>query len=118
MLTLYGIPNCDTVKQARTRLESEGVAYRFHNFRKDGVDAHMLSDMLAALGSDKLLNKRGTTWRKLTPPQQASALEDGGLALMLAEPAIIKRPVWERDGEYRLGFQANEEDAIVAWAKA
>ena len=118
MLTLYGIPNCDTVKKALSRLETEGVAYSFHNFRKDGIDAHMLGAMLASLGSDMLLNKRGTTWRKLTPQQQASALEDGGLALMLAEPALIKRPVWEKDGAYRLGFQAGEQDALVALAKA
>ena len=85
MVTLYGIPNCDTVKKARAWLTARGVMHTFHDFKKAGVPADRLPAWIKATGLDKLLNRQGTTWRKLEPATQAgAAYEAGALALMLA----------------------------------
>lgn len=107
-LTLYGIPNCDTVKKARAWLADQGVAYQFHDFKKAGVPAERLDDWMRAVGRDKLLNRQGTTWRKLPPDAQLHAgNEQGARALMLEQPSVIRRPVvdWP-DGEVTVGFHA------------
>ncbi|WP_036594200.1 ArsC family reductase [Ottowia thiooxydans] len=95
-LTLYGIPNCDTVKKSRTWLAAHDVTHRFHDFKKDGVPPAQLQRWIQAVGWEKLLNRQGTTWRKLTPAEQA-AIHDAKSAatLMLAQPSVIKRPVVE-----------------------
>lgn len=93
-LTLYGIPNCDTVKKARTWLQAQGVAVVFHDFKKQGVPAAELATWTAALGWEKLINRQGTTWRKLPPEQQAAVCDTASAqALALAQPSVIKRPV-------------------------
>ena len=93
-ITLHDIPNCDTVKKARTWFESNGVAYTFHDFKKQGVTDSMLRSWIASVGWEKLVNKQGTTWRKLPPEQQATVIDaDGAVALMMAQPSVIKRPV-------------------------
>src|SRR5687768_3488685 len=98
-ITVYGIPNCDTVKKARAWLDTHGVAYRFHDFRKDGVPAQRLGAWSQALGWEKLVNRQGTTWRKLEPAQQAAVHDAASAqALMLAQPSVIKRPVVEWPG--------------------
>lgn len=117
MITLYGIKNCDTVKKARKWLEAEGVAHRFHDFRKDGLDADMIERFEASLGWEALLNTRGTTWRKLDEADKLDVNAEKAKALMLAHDAIIKRPVWEKGGEFRLGFAAKDQDNMKAWAK-
>lgn len=117
MITLYGIKNCDTVKKARKWLEAEGVAHTFHDFRKDGLDAAMMERFEAALGWEALLNTRGTTWRKLADEDKAGVDATKAKALMVVHDAIIKRPVWERAGDYRLGFAPKDQDAIKAWVK-
>ncbi|WP_027017189.1 ArsC family reductase [Comamonas composti] len=93
-ITVYGIPNCDTVKKARAWLTEQGLAYEFHDFKKQGVPADQLPLWLAAAGLDVLLNRKGTTWRKLDAETQASAQsEAGAVALMQEQPSVIKRPV-------------------------
>lgn len=105
MTTLYGISNCDTVRKARKWLESNGIEYQFHDFRKDGLTAASVEQWCAALGADKVLNKRGTTWRQLPAEQQAAAADPAQLvALLTAQPTLIKRPLLARDGSFAVGF--------------
>jgi Spx/MgsR family transcriptional regulator len=105
-ITLYGITNCDTVKKARNWLAAAGVDHHFHDFRKDGVPPGHLDRWIQAAGWEKLLNRQGTTWRKLdTAAQSQAGNEAGARALMLAQPSIIKRPVVEwPDGSVTVGF--------------
>lgn len=118
MITLYGIKNCDTVKKARKWLEEAGVEHRFHDFRKDGFDAALVASLEAGLGYEALVNTRGTTWRKLDDADKADLNAEKAKALMLAHDAIIKRPVWEKGGDYRLGFAPKDQNEIKAWAQA
>ena len=104
MTVLYGIKNCDTVKKARAWLESHGVDYRFHDFRVDGLEETQLRAWARAVGWETLLNRRGTTWRKLPEPERADLTEARALALMLREPTLIKRPVVEHDNQCLVGF--------------
>ena len=110
-IILYGIPNCDTVKKARAWLAGQGLAYQFHDFKKQGVPVERLSAWMAAVGWDKLLNRQGTTWRKLDAATQAAVHDaPSARALMLEQPSIIKRPVveWRQGGTLRVtvGFDA------------
>ncbi|GKT26225.1 ArsC family reductase [Acidovorax sp. SUPP3334] len=107
---LYGIPNCDTVKKARAWLSGQGIEYQFHDFKKQGVPPERLSRWSDAVGWEKLLNRQGTTWRKLDPDTQATVRDATSAAqVMLAQPSVIKRPVVEwRDASITVGF--NEAD--------
>lgn len=107
-ITLYGIANCDTVKKARAWLTTQGVDHAFHDFKKQGVPPDHLDRWLAAAGWEKLLNRQGTTWRKLDPAVQAGAGDAAGArALMLAQSSVIKRPVVEwASGAVTVGFAA------------
>ena len=107
-ITLYGIPNCDTVKKARAWLSGQGVEHAFHDFRKQGVPPRHLDQWLRAAGWEKLLNRQGTTWRKLDENIQLQAgNEAGARALMLSQPSVNKRPVVEwADGQVTVGFDA------------
>lgn len=107
-LTLYGIPNCDTVKKARRWLDDHGVAYRFHDFRKDGLDPAKLQGWIDALGWDKLLNRSGTTFRKLPDAAKEGLDAAAAKALMLDQPAMIRRPVVEAAGGLSVGFSADD----------
>lgn len=112
-MKLYGIPNCTTVKKARAWLAAHGHDVAFHDFRKDGVDAAWLHDVIRATGWQALLNTRGTTWRKLADADKAAAdNEAGAIALMLAQPSVIKRPVLERAGRYHVGFSEDQYHAF------
>lgn len=107
--TLYGIPNCDTVKKARTWLTDHGVAYVFHDFKKQGVPTEWLPQWLAAVGWQTLVNRKGTTWRKLDEATREAVTDDGSaITLMLAHPSVIKRPVvhWHND-HISVGFDAD-----------
>ncbi len=108
MTTLYGIPNCDTVKKARAWLSAQGLAYQFHDFKKQGVPLDLIDGWIAQLGWEALLNRQGTTWRKL-PDDAKAAVHDAASAkaLMLAQPSAIKRPVvqWPA-GLLTVGFKA------------
>lgn len=107
-ITVFGIPNCDTVKKARTWLTEHGQEFVFHDFKKLGVPADQLPQWLAAVSWEKLVNRKGTTWRQLDAATQAAVQDDASAsALMLAHPSVIKRPVvvW-RDGGVSVGFDA------------
>ena len=108
--TLYGIPNCDTVKKARAWLGEHGVEHHFHDFKKAGVPADRLQAWLAAAGWERLLNRQGTTWRKLDDATRAAVTgTDSAAALMQAQPSVIKRPVVEwGDGAVTVGFDATD----------
>ena len=106
MITLYGIPNCDTVKKARAWLDEQGVAYTFHDFKKQGVDAAMLRGWLRHVPLATLLNRKGTTWRALSDADKARAEDEAGaIALMQQSPSLIKRPVLARNGKLTVGFK-------------
>lgn len=99
-MKLYGIPNCNTVKKARTALEQHNTAYEFHDFKKHGVNEAMIAGWLKQVGWQKLLKKTGPTWGKLPPEVKASIDNDAAaLKLMLEQPNVIKRPVLERNGK-------------------
>ena len=118
-IVVYGIPNCDTVKKARTWLSEQGHAHRFHDFKKDGIDAARLETWLAQVPLETLLNRRGTTWRGLSDGQKAAAEQvAGAIALMRERPSLIKRPVLELNGQVRaVGFDATDYTAKLARAK-
>ena len=107
---LYGIPNCDTVKKARAWLDEHAVGTRFHDFKKAGVPADRLQAWLASAGWERLLNRQGTTWRKLDDATRAGVTEAASAAaLMQAQPSVIKRPVVEwADGTVTVGFDASD----------
>jgi arsenate reductase len=110
---LYGIPNCDTVKKARTWLETHGVAYTFHDLKKQGVDEAMLRGWLAHVPLTTLLNRKGTTWRALPDADKASAgQEAGAIALMQRSPSLIKRPVLSHKGSVSVGFSPDNYASI------
>lgn len=109
-MKLYGITNCTTVKKARAWLDSHGVDYEFHDFKKQGVAASMLSGWLKQVGWQKLLKKTGPTWGQLPDAVKASIKDEASaMALMLAKPNVIKRPVLERKGKV-LATGFNETD--------
>ena len=105
MRTLYGIPNCDTVKKARAWLGDAGIAYDFHDYKKAGIDEGRLRRWAAEAGWEKLLNRSGTTFRKLPEAERQGLDADKAVALMLAQPSMIKRPVLDRDGALTAGFK-------------
>jgi Spx/MgsR family transcriptional regulator len=104
-ITLYGIPNCDTVKKARAWLTQHGVAYRFHDFKKDGVSGAQLDRWIEELGWEKLVNRQGTTWRKLDPAVQSGVTDaKSARQVMLENVSVIKRPVVEWGARSTVGF--------------
>jgi len=108
MITLFGIPNCDTVKKARTWLTDQGFDFAFHDFKRQGVPADLLPTWLDAVGWQALVNRKGTTWRRLDDATRDAVVDDAtATALMLANPSVIKRPVvvWG-GGKVTVGFDA------------
>jgi arsenate reductase (glutaredoxin) len=106
--TLYGIPNCDTVKKARAWLAEQGVAYTFHDFKKHGVSAALLDDWMQTVSWDKLINRAGTTFKQLSDADKAAVVDAASAkALVLVHTSAIKRPVvrWA-DGALTIGFDA------------
>ena len=111
-IQLYGIPNCDTVKKARKWLDAQSIDYDFHDYKKEGADPARLASWSDAVGWEVLLNKRGTTFRKLDDEAKADIDREKAIALMAEHPSMIKRPVVEHAGGILVGFK--EED----WAAA
>jgi len=111
----YGITNCDTVKKARTWLDAKGTEYEFHDFKKEGADQDRVRGWVEAVGWEKLLNRRGTTFRSLEPAQQENLDAEKAIRLMVARPTVIKRPVVECGeacgGGVLVGFDAAEWEA-------
>lgn len=108
MTTLYGIPNCDTVKKARVRLAGRGVDYTFHDYKKAGVDEAALDRWIARVGWEPLLNRAGTTFRKLSDADRADIDAAKARALMIAHPSLIKRPVVESGDTLLVGLKPAE----------
>jgi Spx/MgsR family transcriptional regulator len=104
MIVLYGIPNCDTVKKSRAWLAGRGIDYAFHDFKKAGLDDALLRGWAAELGWEPLLNRKGTTWRKLAESEREGVDAESAIRLMLGQPSLVKRPVLDRDGALHLGF--------------
>ncbi|HIV77965.1 ArsC family reductase [uncultured Sphingomonas sp.] len=104
-ITLYGIPNCDTMKKARVWLDQRGVEYRFHNYKIEGIDEATLRRWVDQVGWERLLNRAGTTFRKLDETDRQDIDADKAIRLMQAQPSLIKRPVLDRDGTLTAGFK-------------
>ena len=110
---LYGIPNCDTVKKARTWLDAQGKDYTFHDYKKEGADPERIAGWIAAAGLDLVVNRKGTTYRALSEDDKARAADAATApALLAANPSVIKRPIVEHAGGILVGFKADE------WAAA
>jgi Spx/MgsR family transcriptional regulator len=113
-VAIYGIPNCDTVKKARKWLDSQGVAYDFHDYKKEGADPVKLTEWVAQAGWEKVLNRAGTTYRKLPEDDKADLDADKAVKVMEANPSCIKRPVVEYPGGLLVGFKDAEwQDALL-----
>ncbi|UXY17084.1 ArsC family reductase [Chitiniphilus purpureus] len=113
-MKLYGIPNCDTVKKARAWLAEAGLEYAWHDYKKQGVDRALLQGWIGQRGWEVLVNKSGTTWRKLDDDSKAAVHDaESAIALMLSQPSVIKRPVLEHDGKILVGFNPNDYAAFL-----
>lgn len=112
MITVYGIPNCDTVKRARAWLTDRGIAHHFHDFRKDGIDEKTIKAWLSEVGADVLINRQGTTWRKLSPAEQKMADGAAAAGLLTASPSLIKRPVFDLGDRRIVGFSAAQQQQL------
>ncbi|MCD7108732.1 ArsC family reductase [Rhizobium sp. DKSPLA3] len=110
--TLYGIRNCDTMKKARTWLDGHAVDYRFHDYKSDGIDRAHLSGWCSVLGWETVLNRAGTTFRKLPDADRQDLDAEKAIALMLANPSMIKRPILDRDGALTAGFRPEVYDTL------
>jgi len=110
--TLYGIPNCDTVKKARVWLDARGLAYRFHDYKKAGVDPDLLRGWVERLGWEAVLNRAGTTFRKLPEAEKAGLEAERAVALMLAQPSMIKRPMLVAGDTLEAGFKPERYAAM------
>jgi len=110
-VTIYGIKNCDTMKKARTWLDTHGVAYVFHDYKVEGIDRARLESWVHEVGWEVLLNRAGTTFRKLSDADKEGLTESKAIALMLAHPSAIKRPVLEGTGPLIVGFKPAEYEA-------
>jgi arsenate reductase len=104
-ITIYGIRNCDTMKKARAWLDSHGVAYGFHDYKSEGIDRARLVKWAKEVGWETLLNRAGTTFRKLDDADKNELTETRAIALMLAQPSMIKRPVLDLGGKLLVGFK-------------
>lgn len=115
--TLYGIRNCDTMKKARAWLDSRGVDYEFHDYKSAGVDRKTLERWCKELGWEVLLNRAGTTFRKLTDADKQGLDADKAKVLMLAHPSLIKRPVLDHNGHLLAGFKPDLYQHALRLAK-
>lgn len=113
-VTVYGIPNCDTVKKARKWLDEKGVSYAFHDYKKLGAKAEQLARWVDEAGWEKVLNRAGTTFRKLPEADREGLDGAKAVALMAAHPSCIKRPVVEHPGGLLVGFDADRWEAALA----
>jgi arsenate reductase len=113
MLKVYGIPNCDTVKKATVWLKNKRVAYEFHDYKKLGISEAKLEEWLTQVPYDKLINRAGTTFKKLTDEEKAKITDNASaISLMLEKTSVIKRPIVESDKILAMGFKAEEYDEV------
>ena len=104
-ITIYGVKNCDTMKKARAWLDRKGVTYAFHDYKAEGIDRAHLDRWIDHAGWETVLNRAGTTFKKLDDADKADLDREKAIALMLAQPSMIKRPVLEADGKLIVGFK-------------
>ena len=109
---LYGIPNCDTIKKAKKWLADNNIAYEFHDYRKDGIEADFLANAEAELGWEAMLNKRGTTFRQLSDEDKSDIDREKALKLLLLHPAMVKRPILFHYNAYHIGFKPAQYEEI------
>lgn len=112
-IVVYGIPNCDTVKKARKYLEARGLDHVFHDFKKEGADPEQLARWIEAKGVDTVLNRRGTTFRKLAEADKADIDAAKAVTLLQSHPSMVKRPVVEHANGLLIGFKEGEWDAVL-----
>jgi arsenate reductase (glutaredoxin) len=112
-ITLYGIPNCDTVKKARVWLDGQGIAYAFHDYKKAGADPAKLAEWCDTAGWETILNRAGTTFKKLPDADKADLTQAKAIALMVGQPSMIKRPVVEHPGGLLVGFKPDDWAAVL-----
>ena len=113
MLKIYGIPNCDTVKKATVWLKNKGIAYEFHDYKKLGISEAKLEEWLTQVPRNKLTNRAGTTFKKLTDEEKAKITDNASaIALMLEKTSVIKRPIVESDKILAMGFKSEEYEVI------
>ena len=112
MIVVYGIKNCDTMKKARTWLDKHKVEYSFHDYKKVGIDRARLEKWVKASGWEVLLNRAGTTFKKLPDQDKEGITEKKAIALMLAQPSMIKRPVVEKGAKLLVGFKPEEYEKV------
>ena len=112
-ITIYGIRNCDTIKKARAWLDAQGIENRFHDYKSEGIDRDRVEKWCRKLGWEKLLNRAGTTFRKLPDADKNNVDERKAIALMLAQPSMIKRPVLDAGGILLAGFDAASYKSAV-----
>jgi len=115
-MKLYGIPNCNTVKKARTWLDEHGIAYEFHDFKKLGIDEATLKNWLSQTNWEKLVNRAGMTWRGLSEPEKAAVTDsNSAIRLMIEKTSVIKRPVLVKNGKIlNLGFDEDSYGKLFA----
>lgn len=116
MITVYGLRNCDTCRRAMKWLAAQGIEARLHDLRADGLEPERLRTWIAAFGTESLLNRRGTTWRGLPEAEREDIDDRKATALMQRYPALIKRPVFDLGGRYRIGFDEAAKQAILGAA--
>lgn len=109
---IYGIKNCDTMKKARSWLEAHGIDAAFHDYKTQGVDRAHLEAWCEAVGWETVLNRAGTTFKKLDDARKADLTKEKAIGLMLEQPSMIKRPVLENDGEITVGFKPDTYASI------
>ena len=112
-IVLYGIANCDTIKKARRWLEASGIDYRFHDYRKHGLEPALLQQLVNGLGWEVMLNRRGTTWRNLPQSVRDGIDETGAMREMQANPALIKRPILALNDRLHVGFNEQQYAEIL-----
>ena len=117
-IALYGIKACDTMKKARVWLEARGLDYAFHDYKAVGVTQALLEGWVRQVGWEVLLNRSGTTFRKLADADKQDLIESKAIALMLAQPSMIKRPVLEVGGQLLVGFKPELYEALLAVGKS
>ena len=113
-IDIYGIANCDTMKKARAWLSAQGLDYRFHDYKKEGVDGVLLARWCDAAGWQALLNRKGTTWQRLAEADRADVDRERAMALMMAHPSLIRRPVLVAGDAIEVGFSEDRYRALFA----
>jgi len=113
IITIYGIKNCDTIKKARAWLDARQIDYRFHDYRVDGLDSHLLERFVDQLGIDAILNQRSTSWRQLSDEQKNDLMPEKAMPLMLETPTLIKRPILSIGDQLFVGFKPDLYSTIL-----